>query len=189
MVGGRRVITEAAAKARIPSLTDRLIPEWSAFRDAMTTRRPDHGTACEAWTVRDIAAHQAGNADELARILRAHVDGGPVPTTRPFEEREPQYRRLDDRALNRVLAERIDELAVVVDHAMDVDPDALVPWTGRTMRVRWFGEHMREELVIHRWDIVGDDRISGELLGEPWFTDPAARALLLWAARRPMPAA
>jgi hypothetical protein len=89
------------------------------LHDAMTTRRPDHGTACEAWTVRDIAAHRAGNAEELARILRAHLDGGPVPPTRSFEEREPPYRALDDRGLERALVERIDELAEVVDRAMD----------------------------------------------------------------------
>jgi hypothetical protein len=116
---------------RTARLTDQLIPEWTAFHDAMTARRPDHGTACEAWTVRDIAAHQAGNAEELARILGAHLEGGPVPPTRSFEEREPRYQELDDRALERALAERIAELAMVVDRAMDGDPDALVPWTGR----------------------------------------------------------
>jgi hypothetical protein len=162
---------------RTARLTDQLIPEWTAFHDAMTARRPDHGTACEAWTVRDIAAHQAGNAEELARILGAHLEGGPVPPTRSFEEREPRYHELDDRALERALAERIAELAVVVDRAMDGDPDALVPWTGRRMRVRWFAEHMREELVVHRWDIIGDDETSGRLLGEPWFTEHSVVAV------------
>src|SRR5437879_2226164 len=112
---------------RTATLTDSLLPEWTAFHDVMTMLRPDHGTACEAWTVRDIAAHQAGNAEELARILTAHLDGGPVPPTRSFEEREPAYRRLDDLALNRALVERIDELARVVDRAMDGDQGALVP--------------------------------------------------------------
>lgn len=157
--------------ARTATLTDSLIPEWAAFHDAMTMLRPDHGTACEAWTVRDIAAHQAGNAEELARILRAHLDGGPVPPTRSFEEREPAYRRLDDTALEHALVERVDELAQVVERAMEGDQEAPVPWTGREMKVRWFGEHMREELAIHRWDLVGDDHTSDELLGAPWFTE------------------
>jgi uncharacterized protein (TIGR03083 family) len=157
--------------ARTASLTRQTIPEWEAFQDAMTSRRPDHGTACEAWTVRDIAAHQAGTAEELARILRAHLDGENIPPTRSFEEREPRYRNLDDTALERALAERINELAVVAERAMELDPDAFVPWTGRQMRVRWFAEHMREELVIHRWDITGDDDVSTRKLGERWFTE------------------
>ena len=162
---------------RTSSLTDRTIPEWEAFHDAMTARRPDQGTACEAWTVRDIAAHQAGTAEELARILRAHLDGEHVPPTRSFEEREPPYRKLDDTALNRALAERIHELAVVAERAVELDPDASVPWTGRHMRVRWFAEHMREELVIHRWDIVGDDDVSVRKLGERWFTEHSVIAV------------
>jgi hypothetical protein len=46
--------------------TDRF-PEWQPFLDAVRQRRPDAGTWCEAWTVRDIVIHQAGNAEELAR--------------------------------------------------------------------------------------------------------------------------
>jgi Mycothiol maleylpyruvate isomerase N-terminal domain len=182
---------------RTASLTRETIPEWEAFHDAMTTRSPDHGTACEAWTVRDIVAHQAGTAEELARILRAHLDGENVPPTRSFEEREPRYRSLEDTALERELAERINELAVVAERAMELDPDALVPWTGRHMRVRWFAEHMREELVIHRWDIVGDDEVSLRLLGERWFTEHSVvavgRPLLMrgyerWAGGQPFAA-
>jgi hypothetical protein len=39
-------------------------PEWQPFIDAVQRRRPDAGTWCEAWTVRDIVIHQAGNAEE-----------------------------------------------------------------------------------------------------------------------------
>ena len=44
-------------------------PEWRPFADAVARRRPDTGTWCEAWTVRDIVAHQAGNAEELRAFL------------------------------------------------------------------------------------------------------------------------
>ncbi len=40
-------------------------PEWQPFLDAVQQRRPDAGSWCEAWTVRDIVIHQAGNAEEL----------------------------------------------------------------------------------------------------------------------------
>ena len=57
-----------------------LFPEWQPFVDAVQQRRPDAGTWCEAWTVRDIVAHQAGNAEELARVLGGHLAGEPVGT-------------------------------------------------------------------------------------------------------------
>jgi Mycothiol maleylpyruvate isomerase N-terminal domain len=66
-------------------------PEWQPFADAVQQRGPDTGTWCEAWTVRDIVIHQAGNAEELARVLGAHLEGEPV-STRRFEEREAPLR-------------------------------------------------------------------------------------------------
>jgi hypothetical protein len=44
-----------------------VLPEWEPFARAVRERRPDAGTWCEAWTVRDIVAHQTGNAEELSR--------------------------------------------------------------------------------------------------------------------------
>ena len=61
----------------------------------MVSGIPDAGTWCEAWTVRDIVAHQAGNAEELAWVLGAHLQGESVGT-RSFEEREGPLRALND---------------------------------------------------------------------------------------------
>ena len=84
-----------------------------------------------------------------------------------------------------------------------------VAWTGRTMKAPWFAEHMREELVLHGWDITSDDaaaqarlRVAGAddvvvdvdadgttiRLADPdgpatLETDAAARVLLLWGRR------
>jgi Mycothiol maleylpyruvate isomerase N-terminal domain len=80
------------ANVQPPIDTDRF-PEWQPFLDAVQQRRPDAGTWCEAWTVRDIVIHQAGNAEELARVLGAHLEGEPV-STRGFEEREGPLRAL-----------------------------------------------------------------------------------------------
>ena len=68
-----------------------LLPEWAAFRDATMHRDPSSGTACTAWTTRDVIAHQAGNAVELGRVLAAHLDRRPVPATRSFEERSRHF--------------------------------------------------------------------------------------------------
>ncbi|MGA9359603.1 MAG: maleylpyruvate isomerase N-terminal domain-containing protein, partial [Mycobacterium sp.] len=144
-------------------------PEWQPFADAVRQRGPDAGTWCEAWTVRDIVVHQAGNAEELARVLRAHLEGEPVGT-RGFEEREGPLRALNDAELWDALQDRMAALNEVAAAGDEVPADTDVAWTGRTMKVPWFAEHMREELVLHGWDITGDDAAARERLSEPWMT-------------------
>ncbi|BBZ41010.1 hypothetical protein MCNS_40730 [Mycobacterium conspicuum] len=136
----------------------------------MQRRRPDAGTWCEAWTVRDIVVHQAGNAEELARVLGAHLAGEPVGT-RNFEEREGPLRALNDADLWTALQERMAALNEVAEAADEIPADTDVAWTGRTMKAPWFAEHMREELVLHGWDITGDgDGRVAAPLSEPWMT-------------------
>ncbi|HTT86151.1 MAG TPA: maleylpyruvate isomerase N-terminal domain-containing protein, partial [Acidimicrobiales bacterium] len=130
-----------------------------------------------AWTVRDVVAHTAGNAEELARILRAHLEGGPVPATRTFADREAPFRRLSDGRLLDALEDEVSELTAVVGEAAEADAEEFVSWTGRKMKVAWFAEHMREELILHRWDIVGDDEVSTRLLSQPWVTEHAVVAV------------
>jgi Mycothiol maleylpyruvate isomerase N-terminal domain len=161
--------------------TDRF-PEWQPFVDAVQQRRPDAGTWCEAWTVRDIVAHQAGNAEELARVLRAHLEGEPVGT-RGFEEREGPLRALNDADLWDALHDRmaaLNEVAAAGEGIAGDLADTDVAWTGRTMKVPWFAEHMREELVLHGWDITGDCDTSPTFkagLGEPWMTAHSVAAV------------
>jgi len=135
-------------------------------------RRPDSGTWCEAWTVRDIVIHQAGNAEELARVLGAHLEGEPVGT-RGFEEREGPLRALNDADLWDALHERMAALNDVAAAAQDVPAETDVAWTGRTMKVPWFAAHMREELILHGWDITGDCDAGPAFqaaLERPWTT-------------------
>lgn len=137
--------------------------------DAVRRHGPDAGTWCEAWTVRDIVVHQAGNAEELARVLGGHLDGQPV-ATRSFEEREAPLRALNDADLWDALTDRMATLNDVAVAAEGVPADTDVAWTGRTMKVPWFAEHMREELVLHSWDITGDVPAAQARLAEPWMT-------------------
>ncbi|MGW1004320.1 hypothetical protein [Streptomyces sp. NPDC002520] len=44
-------------------------------------------------------------------------------------------------------------------------------WTGRLVKVPFFAEHMREELILYRSDLTGDDRTAVQLLTEPWMTE------------------
>src|SRR5262249_13752176 len=127
-------------------------------------------------TVRDIVIHQAGNAEELARVLGAHLEGEPVGT-RGFEEREGPLRDLDDADLWDALLDRMATLNDVAAAADEVDADTDVAWTGRTMKAPWFAEHMREELVLHGWDITGDDEAARARLAEPWMTTHSVLAV------------
>jgi Mycothiol maleylpyruvate isomerase N-terminal domain len=151
-------------------------PEWEPFAAAVRQRRPDAGTWCEAWTVRDIVIHQSGNAEELARVLGGHLAGDPV-STRGFEEREAPFRALCDNDLWSAFTDRMAALAEVAEAAEAIPADTDVAWTGRTMKVPWFAEHMREELVLHGWDITGDDPAAQATLAEPWMTDHSVYAV------------
>jgi hypothetical protein len=154
----------------------RRFPEWEPFARAVRSRRPDDGTWCEAWTVRDVVVHQTGNAEELARVLAGHLAGEPV-ATRAFEEREAPYRAMDDDELWSTLIERMRRLGEVARDGERLPADTDVAWTGRTMKVPWFAEHMREELILHAWDIAGDVDEMRALLEQPWMTDHTVRAV------------
>lgn len=154
----------------IPSQVDDTLPELAPFVHAVQARRPDDGTWCEAWTVRDILAHQTGNAEELARVLQAYLAGTPVET-RGFD-REAPYRRMSDSELWAAFMIRCEQLTeIAAAAAQDLAPDTEVMWTGRSVKVPFFAEHMREELILHRWDLTGDDRTAVQALNEPWMTE------------------
>ncbi|MFJ8787691.1 maleylpyruvate isomerase N-terminal domain-containing protein [Streptomyces sp. NPDC102462] len=154
----------------IPSHVDETLPELAPFVHAVQARRPDDGTWCEAWTVRDILVHQTGNAEELARVLHGFLTGAPVET-RGFE-REAPYRRMSDADLWAAFLARCARLTeIAAAAAQDLDPQAEVMWTGRIVKVPFFAEHMREELILHRWDLTGDDSTAVRALDEPWMTE------------------
>lgn len=158
-------------------------PEFAPFAEAVQRRSPETGTWCEAWTVRDIVIHQTGNAEELARVLAGHLAGEPVPT-RGFEEREQPYRAMNDADLWTAFQARMAYLGRVAADAEDLPDDNDVAWTGRTMKVPWFAEHMREELVLHSWDVTGDDASARDRLAQRWMTDHSVYAVGVPLLRR-----
>ena len=112
-------------------------------------------------------------------MLGAHLDGETVGTRR-FEEREGPLRALNDADLWDARQDRMATLNEVAAAADEVPADTDVAWTGRTMKVPWFAEHMREELVLHGWDITGDCDTSPAFqtgLGEPWMTTHSVLAV------------
>ena len=112
-------------------------------------------------------------------MLQAHLEGEPVGT-RGFEEREGPLRALNDADLWDALHDRMATLNDVAAAGEAVPADTDVAWTGRTMKVPWFAEHMREELVLHGWDITGDCDIPAAFqagLAEPWMTTHSVTAV------------
>ncbi|WP_055590695.1 maleylpyruvate isomerase N-terminal domain-containing protein [Streptacidiphilus griseoplanus] len=160
-----------------------VLPEWDAFVHAVRARRPGDGTWCEAWTVRDVLIHQTGNAEELARVLAAHLAGSPVET-RGFD-REAPYRAMPAPDLWSAFTAHCERLADVTEAAArDLPPDTDIVWTGRHVNPAFFAEHMREELVLHRWDLTGDDSAAVRALAEPWMTEHSVNQVGLPLLRR-----
>jgi uncharacterized protein (TIGR03083 family) len=142
-------------------------PETAALLDTLGDIGPRALTACPGWSAHHIAAHTAGNHEEARRHVVAYGNGEPLTSTRSFEEREAPLLRLRfDTLLARIEAEEFGLLSGV-DAILAEDPDAQLQWTGRTVAVKGFPTHMRSESAVHRWDLVGDDDTSWELLAQP----------------------
>jgi hypothetical protein len=141
-------------------------PELEALLASLDGIGPRQLTSCPGWTSHHLAAHIAGNYEELLAHVQAFADRRPLDRTRSWEEREQPLREL---ALTNLLS-RIEELATMmaqlVTDVLVERPDAKLTWTQRTVRISGFATHMRSEDALHRWDLVGDDETSFELLGQ-----------------------
>lgn len=153
------------------------LPELDAVIEALDRCEPDQATRCTLWTVHDLTAHLAAGADEIARHLEAYRESAPIPPTRPLEERETPWRAMPDPALREELNRQLPRLARLLAAVVDEDPDAAVPWAGRSVPVGFFATHVRSEGAIHRWDLVGDDEAGTTLLADPALTAHAVHAL------------
>ncbi len=157
--------------------SDGFAVEAAAFLEALEATAPDALTGCALWRAHELAAHLGAGALEIALNLEACGEGRPVPATRGFEEREAPYRAMEDAALRAALPRAIERVAEVLDTVLGAEPDAVVPWTGRQMAVGSFVTHLRSELALHRFDLVGDDETSQSLLGQSELTDHAVTVL------------
>jgi hypothetical protein len=160
--------------------------EAGAFIVTIDQTAPQAVSACQGWTTHEIAAHVTGIAVEVIRHLEPYLHGDPVPETRSFEEREAPLQAMEHSALLRRLDAEETRMRRLVDDVLDGEPDAVIPWTGRKMAVAKFIPHLRNEHALHRWDIAGDDDVSGVLLGDMDLVDHSVGelgAILLAAGR------
>ena len=153
------------------------ISEAQALLEALDRVPPTALTACAGWTVHEITAHLAAGADEIARLFEAYGEGLPVPATRGFEEREAPYRAMDDGALRKRLFAASARMGAAMQAVLSDDPEAIIPFTGMPFKATTFVMHSRSESAIHRWDMVGDDDVSWDLLSRPEMTDHAVSML------------
>jgi hypothetical protein len=141
--------------------------EADAFLATIDQTAPEAVSACDGWTTHEIAAHVTGIAVEVIRHLDPYLQGDPVPKTRSFEEREAPLQAMGHPALLARLEAEEERMRGLVAEVLDREPDAVIPWTGRHMKVAKFIPHLRNEHALHRWDIAGDDETSRRLLGDP----------------------
>ncbi|MYR01449.1 hypothetical protein [Streptomyces sp. SID6139] len=72
----------------VPTEVAETLPELVPFARAVQARRPEDGTWCEAWTVRDVLIHQTGTPRNwpvpLRRSSRARLWRPAVSIARPL---------------------------------------------------------------------------------------------------------
>jgi uncharacterized protein (TIGR03083 family) len=173
--------TCARLLAAIPA-TDRLLPyvrtpvqdSFIAFVAAMRSVEPDAPTQCAGWTVHELIAHVAAGSAEIADLVEREVAGSPTRATRGFEEREAPYRQMTPARLRRAFFDQSLRAAVAVDRLSKAGESRRVTFTGAHLDARTLLLHIESELVLHRWDIVGDDPAAIAALSEGRFAVHAA---------------
>jgi hypothetical protein len=151
--------------------------EASAFLEARLCTAADIVSACDGWTAHEITAHLAAMMVEISHHLEPYARGDEVPETLSFEQREPPFRAMPDGDLCKLLSDEEHRMRAALEQVLTHEPDAVIRWTGRDMEVAKFVPHVRNEFAIHRWDFVGDDEISRELLSQPELTEHSVGVL------------
>ena len=140
--------------------------ERTALLASLDHLGPTALSSCPGWNAHHVAAHIAGNYEEVRNHVEAFDAGQPLTRTRNWEEREAPLRRLDFDDLLRRIESEAARTCLITDAVLERQPGAELTWTNRTVALSGFLTHMRSEDTLHRWDLVGDDDTSHELLGQ-----------------------
>ena len=165
--------------------------EFEALATAIDRVPPDGPTSCPGWTAHDLIAHLVAGAGEMQRLVTHHLEGRPPTPTRSFAEREAPFRSMDDGALRQAIWTIGGQLITTLDVLHEERPTETVAFTGAELTADRLTTHIRSEAAIHRWDLVGDDPISAELLAQRDLIEHGRWALdqmpsLSESARRPV---
>ena len=142
--------------------------EVATFKERIAALAPEDWekpSACEGWTVADVAAHLAGQAFALNVNRGLQGDYSPPPGAAPVtEHNEDQFaRNIFERAFS-TRAEAGDSLQEVLFHRLDESVDAfatvnddqwdnLCYWPPGPEPVRTMLDMRISELTMHAWDI------------------------------------
>lgn len=137
---------------------------------------PNTPTACRGWTARNILAHLAAGTKEVADLIELKVNHHRQRPTRGFDEREAAFLAMADTELARAMAAEGERMTAAVA-ALAATDDPTFLFTGTTLTPKQLGTHLRSEMTLHRWDIVGDDELSQQLLIQPELTRHAVAIL------------
>lgn len=155
----------------------RTVDPGRAILEALQALQPSAPTACAGWTAHHIAAHLAAGSKELADLAEDRLAGLPGRPTREFQEREQPFRAMPyDMVLERLQHESRRKLAAYDALRTGVDEPSL-EFTGTRITIDELTTHSQSEATIHRWDLVGDDPLSTELLARPELTSHAMKIL------------
>jgi len=158
--------------SRQQALRPRMLVD-DAMRALVVAMQKVEGSAptwCVGWSAHELVAHVAAAAAERADLIEEHLAGRPLRPTRSWEEREPPFRALP----HQLLRQRLVVEAVRFESAVAaMDPADSIVYTGWAMTADRLRTHSHSEAALHRWDLVGDDSTSAQLLSAPSLTDHA----------------
>jgi uncharacterized protein (TIGR03083 family) len=150
---------------------------FEVFVETLSGFEPSALTACSNWTVRDLVVHMVSGADEILRHLKTSTEPRANSGNRSFAEREAAWANVADDDLRTKLPTLVVEVNRYLDDLLAGEPGHVMPGSGRQMRTAMFRSHLRHEFALHRWDMIGSDDVSVELLSDPSLTVHTVRAL------------
>jgi hypothetical protein len=145
-------------------MTDSIPVEVAEFLNVLDSQDLGALTGCPSRTAQYVAAHIAGNYQEITRHVEAYLSGSPLTRTRAFDEREPEFRVQSAPELISSIADGEERMRLRMAELLDRESDPILRWTNRQVHAVGFLKHSRSECAIHRWDLVGDDDVSEKLL-------------------------
>lgn len=155
---------ETLNPATTDGIEDRAI---AAFVAAFAGIDPTAPTWCVGWSARETAAHVGAADAECADLVEEHLAGKPTRPTRTWDEREEPYRAMSGGPLRDALIANALRFQRAVG---GMDESDTIVFTGWTMSGKLLRTHSSSEATMHRWDLVGSDPTSVELLGDPALT-------------------
>jgi hypothetical protein len=127
---------------------------------------PDAPTACTAWTAHALLAHLTAGAKERADLIEDKLAGRPERVTKAFAEREAVFLALPDAELRAALVRETGRFETAVAALAQLGADVTISFATARFTAAHLAMHQRSEAAIHRWDLVGADKIGDELLAQ-----------------------